>query len=88
MRSTAPGPRRPTTWRPGESVQWRRQPAVWQTPRILAFSDDLVGDDGMPDQDKLRAAIDDPLTKTPHLASTRVAAMLDKVQGHRRTTCP
>lgn len=47
----------------------------------LPVTDDLLDDDGMPDVEKVSAAVDDLLTRKPHLASTRVGG--DIGQGVR-----
>lgn len=41
-------------------------------PSDLPYSDDLLDDDGLPDAEKVAAAVDDLLTRKPHLSSTRV----------------
>lgn len=50
-------------------------------PSDLPMSDDLLGEDGTPDRDKVLAAVDELLMRKPHLASTRVAG--DVGQGAR-----
>lgn len=50
-------------------------------PSDLPYADDLLDDDGMPDEAKVLAAVDELLTRKPHLASTRVAG--DVGQGAR-----
>ncbi len=40
-------------------------------PSDLPMSDDLLGEDGTPDRDKVLAAVDELLTRKPHLAATR-----------------
>ncbi len=40
-------------------------------PTDLPYSDDLLNDQGVPDADKVRAAVDDLLKRKPHLAARR-----------------
>jgi hypothetical protein len=40
-------------------------------PTDLAYSDDLLDDDGMPDESKVLDAVEELLAKKPHLASRR-----------------
>ncbi len=40
-------------------------------PTDLPFTDDLLDDDGLVDEDKVRAAIDDLIKRKPHLAARR-----------------
>lgn len=50
-------------------------------PSDLAFSDDLLDGDGLVDPAKVTAAVDDLLTRKPHLASRRPSGAVD--QGAR-----
>jgi hypothetical protein len=50
-------------------------------PSDLPYADDLLDEDGYPDEAKVLAAVDELLTRKPHLASTRVAG--DVGQGAR-----
>ncbi len=40
-------------------------------PTDLPFTDDLLDDDGLVDEDKVHAAVDDLLQRKPHLAARR-----------------
>jgi hypothetical protein len=53
----------------------------------LSFSSALLGEDGYPDDDKVRAAIDDLLTKKPHLASSALLAMWVRARGRYPKPC-
>lgn len=55
-------------------------------PTDLPVSDAVMAEDGLPDAAKVAAAVDDLLTKKPHLGSTRVAG--DVGQGARGDTGP
>lgn len=50
-------------------------------PSDLAMSDALLDDDGIPDREKVLAAVDELLTRKPHLAATRPVG--DVGQGAR-----
>jgi hypothetical protein len=50
-------------------------------PSDLPYSDDLLDDDGMPDEAKVLAAVDELLIRKPHLAATRPVG--DVGQGPR-----
>lgn len=52
----------------------------------LPYSDDLLGDDGLPDESKVREAIEDLLTRKPHLISRKPIASVD--QGPTQTSSP
>ncbi len=52
-------------------------------PTDLPFTDDLLDDDGLVDEDKVRAAVDALLERKPHLASRRPTG--DVGQGARPT---
>lgn len=58
----------------------RTRPAAYALfePRYVQV---LCGEDGLPDEAKVRAAVDDMLTRKPHLASRRPAG--DVGQGAR-----
>lgn len=53
-------------------------------PSDLPYSDDLLDEDGMPDETKVLAAVDELLTRKPHLAATRPVG--DVGQGARGET--
>ncbi len=55
-------------------------------PTDLPFTDDLLDDDGLVDEDKVRAAIDDLLQRKPHLAARRPTG--DVGQGARPDPAP
>ncbi len=52
----------------------------------LPLTDDLLGEDGKPDRDKVLSAVDELLTRKPHLAATRPVG--DVGQGVRGDTTP
>ncbi len=52
----------------------------------LPYSDDLLDDEGLPDGEKVRAAVADLIERKPHLASTRPVG--DVGQGVRGDTTP
>lgn len=54
-------------------------------PSDLPVTEALMDDDGMPDEAKLLAAVDELLTRKPHLAATRPVATWDREsEGARR----
>ncbi len=55
-------------------------------PTDLPVSDDLLDEDGTPDRAKVLAAVDELLTRKPHLAATRPVG--DVGQGVRGDTTP
>jgi len=55
-------------------------------PSDLPFSEELLNEDGLPDRSKIVAAVDDLLTRKPHLASTRPVG--DVGQGARGDGAP
>ncbi len=55
-------------------------------PSDLPNSDELLDEDGMPDRDKVLAAVDELLTRKPHLAATRPVG--DVGQGARGEAAP
>ncbi len=50
-------------------------------PTDLPFTDDLLDDDGLVDEDKVRAAVEDLIKRKPHLAARRPTG--DVGQGAR-----
>lgn len=55
-------------------------------PTDLPLTDDLLDDDGLVDEIKVRAAVDDLVQRKPHLASRRPSG--DVGQGARPETKP
>ncbi len=55
-------------------------------PSDLPMRDDLLDEDGTPDRDKVLAAVDELLTRKPHLAATRPVG--DVGQGARGEVAP
>lgn len=55
---------------------WAEASSLLQDPSDMPVTDDLNGDDGLPDRDKVTAAIADLVARKPHLRSRRPAGVL------------